>query len=104
MFLSVGLPRTFRMLPGMDGVSARRVSMVGRFFMLPAGMMLGCFAVMVGGMGMMLRCLPMVLSCFVRHTTSSLYGAIFLQLRSAISEPSCAVGSSFYTRAQNALV
>jgi hypothetical protein len=37
----------------MDGVSSRRVSMMGGLFVVPAVMMLGRFTVMVGGMGMM---------------------------------------------------
>jgi hypothetical protein len=65
MFLSVSLSRTFRVLSGMDGVSGRRVSMMGRFFMLATVMMLGRFTVMAGGMRMMFRCLPMVISCFL---------------------------------------
>ena len=67
MFLSVSLPRILRMLSGMDGVSGCRVSMMGRFFMLPSVMMLGRFTVMVGGMRVMFRCLSMVISCFLRH-------------------------------------
>src|ERR1700719_3089832 len=78
MFLGVSLSRTFRVLSGMDGVSGRRVSMMGRFFMLATVMMLGRFTVMAGGMRMMFRCLPMVISCFLRHAISSLCGALSL--------------------------
>jgi hypothetical protein len=76
MFLSVSLPRILRMLSGMDGVSGCRVSMMGRFFMLPSVMMLGRFTVMVGGMRVMFRCLSMVISCFLRHAISSLCWAV----------------------------
>ena len=90
MFLSVSLSRTFRVLSGMDGVSGRRVSMMGRFFMLATVMMLGRFTVMAGGMRMMFRCLPMVISCFLRHAISSLFGALSPSLRSAMCRPSFA--------------
>jgi hypothetical protein len=61
------LPGLFGVVSGVKGVAAGCVSMMGRFFVLPALMMFGCFAVMAGSMGMMFCGLPMVFGCFLRH-------------------------------------
>jgi hypothetical protein len=67
VFLGVSFPRFLRMLSGMNGMPSRRVSMMGGFFMLPAVVMLGRFAVMAGGIRMMFRGLPVVFSCVLGH-------------------------------------
>jgi hypothetical protein len=65
VFLGVSFPRFLRMLSGMNSMPRRRVRMMGSFFVLPAVVMLGRFTVMAGGVRMMFRGLPMVLSCFL---------------------------------------
>ena len=54
MFLGVSLPSVFSVISGVDGVASRRVSVVRGFFVLSAVVMLCCFAVMAGGMRMVL--------------------------------------------------
>jgi hypothetical protein len=53
VFLGVSFPRFFRVLSRMNGMARRRVSMMGRFFMLPTLVMLGRLTVMAGGIRMM---------------------------------------------------
>ena len=48
----------------MNRMAGRRVSVMSSFFMLPAVMVLGRFAVVPGCMRMMLRSLSMMLGCF----------------------------------------
>ena len=67
MFLGVGLPCLFRVVSGMNGMPTGCMSMMGRFLVLPALVMLGRFTVMSGGMCMMLRGLFVVIRCFLRH-------------------------------------
>ena len=73
VLLGVSLPRFFGVLPGMNGMPRSGMCMMGRFFVLPTVMMLRRFAVMAGGMSMVFRGLPMVLSCFLGHAISSLF-------------------------------
>jgi hypothetical protein len=54
VFLGVSLSRFFGVISGVDGVTACGVSMMCRFLVLPAVVMLSGFPVMAGGMGMML--------------------------------------------------
>lgn len=56
-----------RMISGVERVATGCVSMVGRFLVMPAIVMFGCFLVMVGSMFMMFCGLPMMLGCFLRH-------------------------------------
>jgi hypothetical protein len=46
-------PGLFGVVSGVKGMAAGYVSMMGCFFVLPALMMFGCFAVMAASMGMM---------------------------------------------------
>lgn len=68
MLLSVGLSCLFRVLPGVNSVSARSVSMMGCLLMLPTVMMLGRFTVMAGSMRVVFCSFAVVVSCFLRHT------------------------------------
>jgi hypothetical protein len=68
VLLGVSLSRFLSVVSGVDGVSPGGVSMMCRFLVLPTVVMLSRFPVMAGGMGMMLRRLPMVLGCLLRHT------------------------------------
>jgi hypothetical protein len=61
------LPGFFRVVSGVQGMAAGCVSMMGRFFVLPALMMFGCFAMMASRMGMMFCGLLMVFGCFLGH-------------------------------------
>jgi hypothetical protein len=78
VFLGVSLPRLFGVLSRLNGVARCRVSMMGRFFLLPTVMMLGRFTVMAACMRVMFGGLSMMLGCFLRH-------AIILSIR-AFSE------------------
>jgi hypothetical protein len=50
------LPGFFCMVSGVQGMAAGCVSMMGRFFVLPALMMFGCFGMMASSMAMMFWC------------------------------------------------
>jgi len=67
MFLGVRFPRLLGVVSGMVGVPPCGVRMVRRFLVLPAVVMFRRFLVMAGRMRMMLRCLPVMFSCFLRH-------------------------------------
>jgi hypothetical protein len=54
VFLSVSFPRLLGVVPGMVGVTARGVSVVCRFLVVPTIVMLGRLPVMAGSMCMML--------------------------------------------------
>lgn len=60
-----------RMISGVERVTTGCVSMMGRFLVMTAIVMFGCFVVMVGSMFMMFCGLPMMLSCFLRHEVRS---------------------------------
>jgi hypothetical protein len=67
VFRHMKLPSLFGVMSGVKGMAAGYLSLMGRFFVLPALMMFGCFAVMAGSMGMMFCGLLMVSGCFLRH-------------------------------------
>jgi hypothetical protein len=60
-----------RVISGVERVATGCVSMMGRFLMMPAIVMFGCFVMMVGSMFMMFCGLPMILSCLLRHELRS---------------------------------
>ena len=58
---------TFRMLIRVEPVAVREVCMMGRFFVVPGFVMRRSFMVVMGRVLMMLRCLLVVMACFLRH-------------------------------------
>ena len=68
VFLGVSLSRFFGVISGMDGMTACGVSMMRRFLVMPTVVMLRCFSVVSGSVGVMLGSLPMMLSRFLRHS------------------------------------
>jgi hypothetical protein len=71
MLLAMDLRRLFRVVPCMKGMSSGRVSVVCRLLMVAAFVMFRCFAMVMGGMGMMLRRFLVVFRSFLRHRSSS---------------------------------
>ena len=67
MLFGVRLPRFFGVISGMDGVTAGGVSVMCRFLVMPTVVMLRRFFVVSGGVGVVLRSLPVMLGCFHRH-------------------------------------
>jgi hypothetical protein len=63
----MSLPRLFCMVPGVNGMTSRGVSVVSGFLVMPTFMMFCRFIVVPSGMGMVLRSLPMMLCGFLRH-------------------------------------
>jgi hypothetical protein len=55
------------MLIRVEPVAVREVCMMGRFFVVPGFVMRRSFMVVMGRVLMMLRCLLMVMACFLRH-------------------------------------
>ena len=68
MFLRVVLGGLFGVMPGVVGVPARGVRMMGRLFVLAAFVMLRCLGVVACCMRMMFGRLFMMLSCFLGHS------------------------------------
>jgi hypothetical protein len=54
VFLGVSLSRFFGVISGMDGMTACGVSMMCRFLVMPTVVMLRCFLVVSGSVGVML--------------------------------------------------
>ena len=54
MLLAMSLRCFFRVAPGMKAMSSGCVSLVGGLLVLSAFVMLGCFPMVAGGVGMML--------------------------------------------------
>jgi hypothetical protein len=67
MLLRVSLTRFLGMVDGVMPVTASRVRVMGSLFVISALVMFGCFGMMLGGVGVVLRCLLVVLGCFLRH-------------------------------------
>ena len=67
MFLGVSLSRFFGVISGMDGMTACGVSMMCRFLVMPTVVMLRCFSVVSGSVGVMLGSFPVMFSRFFRH-------------------------------------
>jgi hypothetical protein len=61
----VSLSRFFGVIYGMDGMTACGVSMMCRFLVMPTVVMLRCFFVVSGSVGVMLGSLPMMLSAIM---------------------------------------
>jgi Domain of unknown function (DUF892) len=61
----VSLSRFFGVISGMDGMTACGVSMMCRFLVMPTVVMLRCFFVVSGSVGVMLGSLPMMLSAIM---------------------------------------
>jgi hypothetical protein len=76
MLLAMSFRCLFGMVPGMKGMSSGRVSVVCRLLMVSAFMMLRCFPVVMGGVGMMLRRFLVVFRSFLRHLVSSSIGLL----------------------------
>ena len=68
VLLRVSLSRFFGVISGMAGMTTCGVSMMCRFLMMPTVVVLRRFLVMSGSVGMVLRSLPVMLSCFLRHS------------------------------------
>jgi hypothetical protein len=68
VFLRVSLSRFFSVISGMDGVTACGVSMMCRFLVMPTVVVLRRFSVVSGSVGMVFGSLPVMLSCFLRHS------------------------------------
>ena len=71
MVFRVQLGRFRRMMGCVVEVTLRRVSMMSRFLMVGSVMVFCRFMMMLGGMFVVLRCLAMVLCCFLGHTVFS---------------------------------
>ena len=67
MLLAMSLRCFFRVAPGMKAMSSGCVSVVGGLLVLSAFVMLGCFPMVAGGVGMMLRGFLVVFRSFLRH-------------------------------------
>jgi hypothetical protein len=81
LFLAVlfgmGLCCFFRVMPTMNRVRPRSVSVMRRLLVMSAFVMFGRFTVVLSSMRMMLRCLLMMFCSFLRHLASSkLYSAL----------------------------
>ena len=75
MVRHVNLGSFVGVMPSVKRVSPCGVCMMGRFFVVPALMMLSCFAVVTRGMRMVFLRLLMVLGCFLGHGgVSSVFG------------------------------
>jgi hypothetical protein len=70
VLLAMNLCCLFRVGPGMKGMSSGRVSVVCRLLMLSAFVMFRCFAMVMSGMGMMLRRFLVVFRGFLGHRFS----------------------------------
>jgi len=73
MLLRMGLAGFLGVFSRVKGMASSRVGMMCGFLVVSAIMMFGCFAVMVGSVGMMFRGLPMMLGCFFRHDYDPCY-------------------------------
>ena len=67
MLRHVGLEGFLGVLSRVKRMASSRVGMMCGFLVVSAIVMLGRFAMMVGGVGMMFCGLPMVFGCFFRH-------------------------------------
>jgi hypothetical protein len=61
------LHRVFRMVGGMNMVTVRQVCVVSGFFVIAGLVMRGGFVVVARSVFQMLRCLLVMIGCFVRH-------------------------------------
>ena len=68
MFLRVSLSRFFGVISGMDAMTTCGVSMMCRFLVMPTVVVLRRFSVVSGSVGMVFGSLPVMLSCFLRHS------------------------------------
>ena len=80
MLLHVSFASFFTMVPGVVCVTRGSVGMMGCLFVMAAGVVLGCLAMMTRSVGMMLLRLRMMFSCFLRHEA-------FLLLKGCKDEP-----------------
>jgi hypothetical protein len=61
------LHRVFRMIGGVNVVTVREVRVVSGFFVVAGLVVLGGFMVVARSVFQMLRCLLVMIGCFVRH-------------------------------------
>jgi hypothetical protein len=76
MVLAMSFRCLFGMVPGMKGMRSGRVSVVCRLLMMSAFMMLRCFPVVMGGVGMMLSSFLVVFRSLLRNLVSSSIGLL----------------------------
>jgi len=69
--LNVLLRRVLRMLGGMDRVTVRQMRVVCGFFVVAFGVCRSGFVMVARSVFVMLRCLGVMLGCFVRHLKTS---------------------------------
>jgi hypothetical protein len=65
--LNVVLRRVFRVLAGMDAVSVGQVRVVCGLFVVPRFVLRGGFVVVARSVLMVLRCLFVMMGCYLRH-------------------------------------
>jgi hypothetical protein len=70
MFLGMNFSSFFAVVSCVRGVARGRMCVMGRLLVKASFVVLGCFTVMAGCMGMMLRSLLVVLRRFFRHEFS----------------------------------
>jgi hypothetical protein len=70
MFLGMNFSSFFRVVSCVSGVARGRMCVMGRLLVKASFVVLGCFTVMAGCMGMMLRSLLVVLRRFFGHEFS----------------------------------
>lgn len=71
MLLHVSLRRFLGVMRGVNRVPPCAVCMMGRFLVVSALVMLGCFGVVTRGLRMVLCGVLMVLGCFLGHSDAS---------------------------------
>ena len=80
VFFRVDLGSFVRVMPGVKRVAPCGMRMMGRFFVVSALVMFGCFAVVARGMRMVFCRLLMVLGCFLGHSGISYVGCLLTWL------------------------
>jgi hypothetical protein len=84
----------FCIVSGVQGMAAGGVNMMGRFFVLPALMMFGCFGMMFGCFGMMASSMGMMFWCSAAFFDMR-YGISALKERARTGRASGAPGRDF---------
>ena len=72
------------MLAGVLLMTVCQVRMVGSLFVLTGSVVFGSLAVMTGGVGMVLGCVLVMLSCFLGHVVTPFYSRCLLGTQSGI--------------------
>ena len=67
VLLRMSLACVLSVITSVGGVTVGSVSVMGSFLVVPALMVFGCFAMMMGGMAVMFGCFPMMFGSFFGH-------------------------------------